>query len=142
MSSLTEAPRPLPPETAAWGESHLAPDDPCRRIGEQLYVSMHDVYAQELVRLPAPPGFTPVDLALLVGLGGQADLNVDAAAARLASDFAWKYALRLPLAHPGCGGDALWRFVKRVERNSARYQVPVGFIVEMGWETLFCPYGG
>lgn len=92
---------------------------------------MHDVYAEELAGLPVPSGLTPVDLALLVGLGAQADLNVDAAAARLASDYAWKYALRLPLEHPGCCGDALWRFLKRVECNPARYGAPVDFIVEM-----------
>lgn len=123
--------RVIPSDTAAGGEAHLAPDDPCRRIGEQLYVSMHNVYAEELAGLPVSSGLTPVDLALLVGLGGQADLNVDAAAARLASDFAWKYALRLPLEHPGCSGDALWRFLKRVERTPARYGAPVDFIVEM-----------
>jgi len=27
------------------------------------------------------------------------------------SDPVWKYALRLPLAHLGCTGDALWRFL-------------------------------
>lgn len=131
MTDLPLITRPMPPDTAAWGEAHLAPDDPCRRIGEQLYVSMHDVYAEDLVRLPAPAGLTPVDLALLIGLGGQADLNVDVAAARLVTDPAWKYALRLPLDHPGCGGDALWRFVKRIERNPGRYRIPIGFIVEM-----------
>jgi hypothetical protein len=121
----------MPPDTAAWGEAHLASDSPYRAIGAQLYESMHAAYAGELVRLPAPEGFTPVDLALLLGLGTQADLTVDAAAARLATDPAWKYALHLPLDHPGYVSDAFWRFLKRVDRDPGRYRAPIGFITEM-----------
>jgi hypothetical protein len=121
----------MPPDMAAWGEAHLSPDSPYRAIGAQLYGSMHAAYARELVRLPTPAGFTPVDLALLLGLSIQADLTVDAAAARLAADPAWKYALHLPLDHPGCGGDAFWRFLTCVDRDPGRYRVPIGFIAEM-----------
>jgi len=81
--------------------------------------------------VPAPQGLTPVDLAFLVALSGQADLTVDAAVQRLWTDLAWKYALHLSLDHPGCTGDALWRFVKRMERPHSPQRVPFGFILEM-----------
>jgi hypothetical protein len=121
----------MPPDTAAWGEAHLASDSSYRAIGTQLYELMHSAYAGELVGLPAPEGFTPVDLALLLGLSIQADLTVDAAVSRLATHPAWKYALHLPLDHPGCGGDAFCRFLTRVDRYPGRYRVPIGFITEM-----------
>jgi hypothetical protein len=109
----------------------LPPDDPYRRIGDEVYPSLYDVYAEEFVGVPAPKGLTPVDLAFLVALGGQADLTVDATVARLRTDLAWKYALHLPLNHPGCTGDVLWRFVKRMERPHSPQRVPFGYIIEM-----------
>ena len=121
----------MPPDTAVWGEAHLALDSPYRAIGAQLYESMHAAYTRELVRLPVPEGLTPVDLALLIALSVEAQLTVGGAAARLAADPAWKYALHLPLDHPGCSGDAIWRFLKRVERHPGRYRIPIGFITEM-----------
>ena len=123
--------RDMPPELAAWAEKLLPPGDPYRRIGDQVYPAMYDAYAEEFVGVPAPKDLTPVDLAFIVALGGQADLTVDAAAERLRSDLAWKYALHLPLDHPGCSGDALWRFVKRMERPHSPQRIPFGFILEM-----------
>jgi hypothetical protein len=126
-----QPPREMSPEIAAWGAQVLPPDDPYRRIGDELYPSLYNLYAEEFVGVPAPKGLTPVDLAFLVALGGQADLTVDAAAERLRTDLAWKYALHLPLDHPGCTGDALWRFVKRMERPHSPQRVPFDFIIEM-----------
>jgi hypothetical protein len=131
MSLKPQPPRLMPPELAAWGAKHLAADDPYRRIGDEVYPSLYDLYAEEFVSVPAPKGLTPVDLAFLVALGGQNDLTVDAAVERLGADLAWKYALHLPLDHPGCTGDALWRFVKRMERPHSPQRVPFGFIIEM-----------
>jgi hypothetical protein len=121
----------MPPDTAAWGAKVLLPDDPYRRIGDEVYATLYQLYAEEFVGVPAPKGLTPVDLAFVVALGGQNDLTVDAAAERLRTDLAWKYALHLPLDHPGCSGHALWRFVKRMERPHSPQRVPFGFILEM-----------
>lgn len=123
--------RPLPPDTAAWGRQMLPPDDPYRRIGDEVYPSLYDLYAEEFAGVPAPKGLTPFDLAFLVALGGQHDLTVDTTAARLRTDPAWKYALHLPLNHPGCTADALWHFVKRMERPHSPQRVPLGFTIEM-----------
>lgn len=132
MTLCTQQPdRPMPSDTAAWGAKQLRPDDPYRRIGDELYPSLYDLYAEEYIGVPAPKGLTPVDLALIVALGAQADLTIDAAAERLRTDLAWKYALHLPLDHSGCTGDALWRFVKRMERPHSPQRVPFGFILEM-----------
>jgi len=131
MSSKSPLPRQLPPDIATWGEQVLPPDDPFRHIGDEVYPSLYDLYAEEFVGVPAPKGLTPVDLAFVVALGGQNDLTVDAAAERLQIDLAWKYALHLPLDHPGCSGDALWRFVKRMERPNSPQRIPFGFIIEM-----------
>lgn len=131
MTAKRHSYHPMPPDTAAWGEAHLAPDSAYRVIGTQLYASMHAAYTEELARLPVPDGFTPVDLALLLALSSVADLSVDAGAARLAADPAWKYALHLPLDHPGCSGDAFWRFVQRIDRHPGRYRIPIGFIIEV-----------
>jgi hypothetical protein len=116
----------------------VLPDDPYRRIGDEVYPSLYDLYAEEFVGVPAPKGLTPVDLAFIVVLGAQADLTVDAAAERLRTDPAWKYALHLPLDHPGCSGDALWRFVKQMERPHSLQHVPFGFILDMV-RTAFTP---
>jgi Transposase domain (DUF772) len=123
--------RPLPSDTAAWGAKELLPDDPYRRIGDEVYPSLYDLYAEEFVGVPAPKGLTPVDLAFIVALGGQHDLSVDATAERLRTDPAWKYALHLPLDHPGCPGDALWRFVKRTDGPRCPQRGPIGFIIAM-----------
>jgi len=131
MCLKPQPPRPMPPEVAIWGAAHLAADDPYRRIGDEVYSSLYDLYAEEFVCVPAPKGLTWVDLMFVVALGGQNDLTVDAAAERLRTDLAWKYALHLPLDHASCSGDVLWRFAKRMERPNSPQRVPFGFIIEM-----------
>jgi hypothetical protein len=92
---------------------------------------LYNSYAADFAAIAAPKGPTPIDLALLVALGEQADLAVDDTAERLRTDPAWKYVLQLPLDHSGCTGDLLWRFVKRMEQPHLAQRVPFGFIIEM-----------
>ena len=122
--------RPLPPDIVAWAETGLASNSPYRRIGDTYYPAMYEAYIEEVIRLPAAPTLTPIDMMFLVALGGELDLTSDAAAARFRADPAWHYALHLPLNHPGCSDDNLWRFIKRTE-NPRIARFPFGMIIEM-----------
>jgi hypothetical protein len=122
--------RPLPPGTVAWAETGLSADSPYRRIGDTFYPTMYRAYIAEVIRLPTAPTLTPIDMMFLVALGGQLDLSSDATATRFRADPAWHYALHLPLDHPGCSDDDLWRFIKRTE-NPRIARIPFGMIIEM-----------
>jgi hypothetical protein len=108
----------------------LPEDSPYRRIGDTFYPTMYRAYIEEVIRLPAAPTLTPIDMMFLVALGGKLNLSSDATAARFRTDPAWRYALRLPLDHPGCSDDDLWRFIKRTE-NPRIARIPFGMIIEM-----------
>jgi hypothetical protein len=114
----------------AWAETGLPQDSPYRRIGDTYYPAMYQGYIEEVMRLPAAPTLTPVDMMFVVALGGQLDLTSAATAARFRADPAWRYALHLPLNHPGCSDADLWHFIKRTE-NPRIARLPFGMIIAM-----------
>lgn len=69
-------------------------------------------------------------LMFVVAIGGQLGLTVDATAHHSRTDLACKYAVHLPLDHPGCTPDALRRFLKRTA-NPHIFRIPFGMIIEM-----------
>lgn len=91
---------------------------------------MYDAYADEVTRLPAASGLTPIDMIFLVVLGEYLKLTVGETVTRLQMDPAWQYALHLPLDHPGCTPDALRRFLTRTA-NPHIFRIPFGMISEM-----------
>lgn len=127
---LPPSPRPIPPDTLSWATTGLPENSPYRRIGDTFYPSMYNAYIDEVLRLPAAPGLTPIDMMFLVALGSRLDLTSDATAARFRADPAWKYALHVPLDYTGCSDNDLWRFIKRTE-NPRIARIPFGMIIEM-----------
>ncbi|NTW03547.1 MAG: hypothetical protein HGA19_20120 [Oscillochloris sp.] len=93
----------------------LEPDNPYRRLGETLYPALHATYAEAFASLPAPEGLTPVGLAIVLALQVIDRRTAGQAGYLLKMDLRWKYALHLPLDHPGCTGRDLRTFHKRVQ---------------------------
>jgi hypothetical protein len=108
-------PREIPPDIAAWGAQVLPPDDPYRQIGDTFYAELHAEYAGELAVIPAPAHLTTFDLAVIFALQQLEQLTAGEVATRVRSDWCWKYALHLPVDHPGCTGRDIKTFRKRME---------------------------
>lgn len=105
----------IPPDTAVLGNKLLEEDNPYRQLGERVYPALYAAYAEAFASLPTPEGMTPVGLAMVLTLQAIERHTVGQAGYLLKMDLRWKYALRLPLDHPGCTGRDLRTFHKRVQ---------------------------
>lgn len=84
-------------------------------LDDTLYAELYIAYAADQAIIPAPAGLTTFDLTVIFTLQQLEQLTAGEAATRVRTERRWKYALHLPLDHPGCTGRDLKTFRKRLE---------------------------
>jgi len=123
MSLKPKPPRPMPDDVGRLGDKLIAPESPYRLVGERLYIKYRDADYVDLYSPEGKPGLSPVDLSFVTAfqfLEGLSDRAV-ADAVRLRLDF--KFALHLPLDHPGFHYSVLSEFRDRVIGHQAEERV-------------------
>jgi transposase len=122
MTLKPEKRRPIPEDTAELGQKLLSEQNPYRLIGERLYDLIGDEDFADLFSPIGGPALSPALLAL-VTVFQHLEKRPDRLAAedvRLRID--WKYALHLPLDHPGFHFTNLSHFRQRLLKHQAEYR--------------------
>jgi transposase len=113
----------MPPEMAAWGEKHLAADDPYKLIGDTLYEQYHDEDFADLYHKEGKPALSPVLLAFVTVFQNLENLPDRKAAEAVECNLKWKYALHLAFDADGFDASVLVEFRKRLIIHSAEARV-------------------
>ena len=141
MSLKPQPPRPLPPEMAIWGATHLDEDDPYKLIGDLFYEGYRDEDFADLYHKEGKPALSPMLVALVLVLQALENLSDRKAACAVECHLKWKYALHLPLDDYGFDASVLCEFRKRLLTHSAEARVFDQVLVQMQALGLLTPHG-
>jgi len=141
MSLKPQPPRPMPPEMAAWGATHLDDDDPYKLIGDLLYEDYRDEDFADLYHKEGKPALSPVLVALVLVLQALENLSDRKAAIAVECHLKWKYALHLPLDDHGFDASVLCEFRKRLLTHSAEARLFDQVLTQMQALGLLTPHG-
>ena len=119
---------PIPDNTRSVAEQIYPPDHPLRRLGEDYADVLCDQDFADLYSSTGKPALSPALLALVTVLQATEHCSDRVAAEMVRSRIDWKYALHLPLAHPGFDASVLCEFRQRLVTHHAERRVFDAFL--------------
>lgn len=114
---------PIPEDTLRYGHLVMPADSILRVVGDQFASLVSDMDFADLYPPDGQPALSPALLAMVTVLQHQYRLGDRAAAAAVAMNIGWKYALHLPLGYAGFHYSVLSEFRDRLERHKAEARV-------------------
>ena len=119
---------PIPDDTRSVAEQIYPPDHPMRRLGDEYADVLCDQDFADLYSSTGKPALSPALLALVTVLQATEHRSDRVAAEMVRSRIDWKYALHLPLAHPGFDASVLCEFRQRLVTHQAERRVFDAFL--------------
>ena len=119
---------PIPDDTRSVAEQIYPPDHPMRRLGEDYADVLGDQDFADLYSSTGQPALSPALLALVTVLQATEHCSDRVAAEMVRSRIDWKYALHLPLSHPGFDASVLCEFRQRLVAHQAERRVFDAFL--------------
>lgn len=119
---------PIPDETRSVAEQIYPPDHPLRRLGDDYADVLCDQDFADLYSSTGQPALSPALLALVTVLQATEHCSDRVAAEMVRSRIDWKYALHLPLSHPGFDASVLCEFRQRLVAHHAERRVFDAFL--------------
>ena len=119
---------PIPDDTRSVAEQIYPPEHPLRRLGEDYADVLCDQDFADLYSSTGKPALSPALLALVTVLQATEHCSDRVAAEMVRSRIDWKYALHLPLAHPGFDASVLCEFRQRLVTHQAERRVFDAFL--------------
>jgi len=119
---------PIPDDTRSVAEQIYPPEHPMRRLGEEYADVLCDQDFADLYSSTGKPALSPALLALVTVLQATEHCSDRVAAEMVRSRIDWKYALHLPLAHPGFDASVLCEFRQRLVTHHAERRVFDAFL--------------
>ncbi len=119
---------PIPDDTRSVAEQIYPPNHPLRRLGNDYADVLCDQDFADLYSSTGQPALSPALLALVTVLQATEHCSDRVAAEMVRSRIDWKYALHLPLDHPGFDASVLCEFRQRLVAHQAERRVFDAFL--------------